>query len=194
MAEHPTPLSLFTHAITQAPTLHAHHSAFVATLPMASAATPTFPEGGEAVAWWLQAPILLTKGMESRVLTMGYVELNARDSFWTTMLHAYVWPAQEATMIQESCEFQFTAGGGPPSYCQGDAGGKIPTCILPTIVRDDNVDITAFFVLRVGRHFAATGDEAFLERVYPCLRAAIKYLESRCPSGEALPAAREESY
>jgi hypothetical protein len=74
---------------------------------------------------------------------MGYVELNQRDSFWTAGLHAFMWPSLEVLMLRESCEFQCTDGGGPPSYCQryGDGlsvDGKVPTCILPIITRDDN--------------------------------------------------------
>jgi len=190
--DHATPLSLFSRGVEKFSLFAAHQAAFVSTVPSGTVAS--FQMAGDAVGWWLQSPILLTKGVSDRVLTMGYVELNARDSFWTTMLHAHTWPSLEAAMIRESCEFQCTEGGGPPSYCQGDAAGKIPTCILPTIVRDDNVDITAFFVLRVGRYFAATGDETLLEEIYPCLRAALHYLMSRCPHGEALPVAREDSY
>ena len=186
---HPTPARLAAHALEHASALAAHHAAFLAALPLLARA-----EDSAAVRWWLQSPLLLTKGVQRSVLTMGYVELNQRDSFWTSMLHAHLWPALESEMLQESCEQACTEGGGPPSYCQRDAAGKIPTCILPTIVRDDNVDITAFFALRLGRHFAATGNETLLRALYPCLRSALHYLQRRCPPGTALPAAREDSY
>lgn len=97
-------------------------------------------------------------------------------------------------MLTESCEFACTAGGGPPSYCSAADHGKIPTCVLPTIVRDDNIDITAFWALRLGRYVAATGDFSTLHSLYPCLRAALHYLQRRCAPGESLPAAREQSY
>ena len=67
-------------------------------------------------------------------------------------------------MLREGCEFACGADGGPPSYCAGGAGvaGKIPTCVLPTITRDDNIDITAFWVLRLARYVGDTGDDAAL--------------------------------
>ena len=186
----PTPLSLAVYGASSASLLAAHHAAFVAAIP--STGSPAVDAGMRA---WLQAPILLTKGVGTRALTMGYVELNARDSFWTTAgLHALLWPSLEALMLRESCEFACSPGGGPPSYCRAADHGKIPTCVLPTIVRDDNVDITAFWALRVGRYFAATGDAATLEELYPCLRAALLYLQRRAAPGEALPAARADSY
>ena len=83
--------------------------------------------------------------------------MNPRDSFWTTALHAYFWPDLEAEMLAEMCEFQCT-GPGTPHHC-GAAGveGKIPTTVLPTIIRDDNVDVTSYFVLRAGRFMQVTG-------------------------------------
>lgn len=189
-----TARALFERAERDAAVLSAEHASFLATIPQSHDATTD-----AAVRWWLQASILLTKGIGDRVLTMGYVELNQRDSFWTASLHAYVWPQLEAMMLRESCEFQCGDGGGPPSYCQAYADGvsvdgKIPTTILPTILRDDNIDITAFFVMRLGRYVAATGDEALLADLFPCLRRALHYLQRRSAPGEALPAAREESY
>ena len=63
----------------------------------------------------------------------------------------------------------------------GGAGndGKIPTTILPAIYRDDNIDITGYFVLRVGRYVQASGDEALLREVYPAVRRALLYLLRR---------------
>ena len=176
---------------TSAPLLAAAHSAFIATIP-----TSGNKSIDESIRWWLQASIILTKGLGDRVITMGYVELNARDSFWTSFLHAYTWPSLEAIMLREMCEFACGADGGPPSYCQGGSSvhGKIPTCVLPTIVRDDNIDITGFFIQRLARYFESTGDEELLVELYPCLRNAIHYLQRRVPIGGALPAARPDSY
>lgn len=186
----PTPLDLAVHGASHAALLAAHHAALLACIPSTG-----WPDVDAGMRAWLQAPVLLTKGVGARVLTMGYVELNARDSFWTTAgLHAVLWPSLEAIMLRESCEFACSPGGGPPSYCRGEDHGKIPTCVLPTIVRDDNVDITAFWALRLGRYVAATGDAALLEELYPCLRAALLYLQRRAAPGEALPAARADSY
>jgi hypothetical protein len=188
---YPSARSLFDFISLSYPVLFASHAAFIAVIP-----TSGNKSTDDATRWWLQASIILTKGIGDRVLTMGYVELNARDSFWTTFLHAYTWPSLEATMLREMCEFACGPDGGPPSYCQGGASvhGKIPTCILPTIVRDDNIDITAFFVMRLARYFEATGDELLLSELYPCLRSALMYLIRRVPEGGALPAARNDSY
>ena len=179
-------------AESSAPLLAAAHAAFIATIP-----TSGNKSIDESIRWWLQASIILTKGIGERVITMGYVELNARDSFWTSFLHAYAWPSLEAIMLREMCEFACSGDGGPPSYCQGGAyavEGKIPTCVLPTIVRDDNIDITAFFIQRLARYFEATGDEELLSELFPCLRNAIHYLQRRLPIGGSLPAARPDSY
>ena len=189
-AAFPAPLDLAVHGVVHAARLAAHHAALLASFPNSG-----WPAVDAGVRSWLQAPALLTKGIGERVLTMGYVELNARDSYWTTAgLHAAFWPSLEALMLRESCEFACSPGGGPPSYCAPGDAGKIPTCVLPTIVRDDNVDITAFWALRLGRYVAATSDEALLGELYPCLRGALHYLQRRAAPGEALPAARAESY
>jgi hypothetical protein len=186
----PDPLNLAAYGAENVQRLAAHHAAFVSSIPSTG-----WPDVDAGLRSWLHAPVLLTKGVGARVLTMGYVELNARDSFWTTAgLHAVFWPALESVMLRESCEFACSPGGGPPSYCRAEDHGKIPTCVLPTIVRDDNVDITAFWALRLGRYFAATGDTRTLQDLYPCLRSALLYLQRRAAPGEALPSARARSY
>ena len=70
----PTPLTLFAHAAAQQDVLAAGTSAFIGALPASGNATTD-----KTQRWFLQAPLLLTKGTRDLVLTMGYVELNQRD-------------------------------------------------------------------------------------------------------------------
>ena len=44
--------------------------------------------------------VLLTKGAQTNVLTMGYVELNQRDSFWTSWLHVKLWPEIDLAILR----------------------------------------------------------------------------------------------
>lgn len=178
--------------------LSSQHASFVASLPR------TGDDGIDAsVRWFQQSALLLTKGtaddpappqpgtttmpvapaMATRatpsnrtVITMGYVELNQRDSYWTTWLHVLLWPDLDAAMINESILWQ-----------QPD--GKIPTTILPLILRDDNIDVTAYFVLRVARHLLYNPSQSYAAAVYPAVSRAVAYLASRCGDGGAVPQA-----
>jgi hypothetical protein len=99
------------------------------------------------------------------ILTMGYCELNQRDSFWTSFVHLVLFRDAEQKMIQESCDAQ-------------EPSGKIPTTILPLIERDWDIDITAYFVLRICRHFHYYRETMFARRWFPCARRAVSYLAS----------------
>jgi hypothetical protein len=70
--------------------------------------------------------------------------------------------------------------------------GKIPTTVLPLIYRDDNIDVTGYFVLRVARYVRASGDSALLAEVYPAVRRALLYLARR-NVGDGVPAALRAS-
>jgi hypothetical protein len=57
-----------------------------------------------------------------------------------------------------------------------EPSGKIPTCILPEIERPDDIDITAYFVLRVVRHHRWWRDDALSRVLWPAVRSAVAYL------------------
>ena len=185
-AAYPSPAALFSHLAGALPSLAAQHSAFIAALP-SSGGDAHFDE---SIRWLLAPAVLLTKGVGNQSSTMGYVEMCARDSYHTTWLHDYMWPSLEKTMLLELCAAQCS-----PSIeaCNG-TDGKIPTTILPLIYRDDNIDVTAYFVLRLGRYFESSGDVDTLSDTFPCLQRALAYLQSRDVEGSGLPAHRRDSF
>lgn len=102
------------------------------------------------------AGITLTRTIKSgEIITMGYCELNQRDSYWTSFLHLVCFPQAEVRMIDESCAGQLSTG-------------KIPTTLLPLIEREFDIDITAYFVLRIVRFF----------RYYKNLPLALKWVKN----------------
>jgi uncharacterized protein (DUF608 family) len=125
--------------------------------------------------WYMIPGISLTKcTKDNNVLTMGYCELNQRDSYWTSWLHLVLFKDAERKMIDESVEYQ------QPS-------GKIPTTILPLIERHDDLDINAFFILRAARFYQYYGDKEILAKWLPALTKAMNWLISRDTSGDGLP-------
>ncbi len=125
----------------------------------------------EILRWYLGAAVYLTKcTRDGDVLTMGYCELNQRDSYWTSWAHVVLWPRLERRMIEESA----TAMG---------PDGKVPTCILPRIERDDDLDINAYFVLRALRYVNYYQDDERLERWWPVLCRSADWLVGRAPDG-----------
>ena len=115
--------------------------------------------------WYLSAGVLLTRITREHVLTMGYCELNQRDSYWTSWPHLVLWPELERRMIEESARFQ------RPS-------GKIPTTVLPVIEREDDIDINEYFCLRIARYYEWTRDIEFLRRIWPSFGRSVDYLVS----------------
>lgn len=139
------------------------HQEFIRTLPTTGA-----PDMDEYIRWYLSAGILLTKGIKGgQVITMGYVEFNQRDSFWASWLHMVMWPDLDAQMLHETVQHQLPTG-------------KIPTCILPLIERDDDIDITAYFIIRAVRHFDWHRNMGLARELWPALVKAAKYLLSLC--------------
>jgi hypothetical protein len=129
----------------------------------------------EYLRWYMTAGIMLTRVLkDDTTLTMGYAELNQRDSFWTTWPHVYFWPEAERRMLEES------AAAVSPA-------GKVPTCILPTIEREDDLDINEYFLLRVARYHHRYPDKALLRKLWPVCTRAMQYLFHRCVSPSALP-------
>ncbi len=142
---------------------------FVAALPRTGD-----PEIDVYVRWYLSAAILLTKGFANGdVLTMGYDTLNQRDSFWASTPHLIYWPNLEARMLRESMEHQ-------------KPNGRVDN-ILPEMVREDAIDKTEYFVLRVARYYRWYGDAQMLHDALPHVRRAIDYLLSLDHEGTGLP-------
>ena len=160
--EHPNASLLAEELITHAPTLHEQLQAFVAALPSIGNA-----DLDRYLRWYISAGILLTKGdRQGHILTMGYRELNPRDSFWTSGLHLVFWKDLERAMLLE------IAKGQAPS-------GRIPATLLPLIDRGDEIDSSEYFILRASRYYRWYRDDAVLREVWPALRKAIDYLSSR---------------
>ncbi|MDR2424649.1 MAG: hypothetical protein LBD59_08000 [Prevotellaceae bacterium] len=125
--------------------------------------------------WYMIPGISLTKcTVKGEILTMGYCELNQRDSYWTSWLHLALFRDAERKMIDESVEYQ------QPS-------GKIPTTILPLIERHDDLDINAFFILRVARFYRYYRDFPMLRLHWQSLQKAMDWLVSR-DTGDGIPA------
>jgi hypothetical protein len=117
--------------------------------------------------WYMSAGILLTKGDRAgHVLTMGYRELNPRDSFWTSGIHLVFWKDLERLMIQEM------ASGQRPD-------GRITATVLPVIDRGDEIDSSTYFILRLARYYRWSRDEALLKQLWPAVQKAIVYLAGR---------------
>jgi hypothetical protein len=125
--------------------------------------------------WYMIPGISLTKcTKENEVLTMGYCELNQRDSYWTSWLHLVLFKDLEEKMIEESIN-------------QQQPSGKIPTTILPLIEREDDLDINAFFILRISRFYRLYHNKKKLLTCWPSLKKAMDWLISRDSNGNGLP-------
>ena len=125
--------------------------------------------------WYMTPAICLTKCTKNgEILTMGYIELNQRDSYWTSWLHLVMFRDAERKMIEESIAYQ-------------QESGKIPTTILPLIEREDDLDINAFFILRVARYYKLYRDSGCLARYWPSLCKAMEWLISRDSDGDGIP-------
>ncbi len=124
---------------------------------------------------YVSAAILLTRGLRTgEVLTMGYRELNQRDSFWASGVHLVFWKDLERNMLMESIQGQ-------------DSSGRIPTTLLPLIDRRDDIDISEYFVLRVARFYRWYRDDQFLSHAWPAVKKAIAYLASRDSEKVSVP-------
>jgi uncharacterized protein (DUF608 family) len=143
-----------------------------------SAALPATGDAAldRCLRWYVIPALSLTKcTAKGEIVTMGYRELNQRDSFWTSWLHLVLFKDAERKMLDETVAHQ-------------RADGKIPTTILPLIERNDDLDINAFFILRAARYYAYWGDKDALRRDWPALVKAQNWLISRDSDGIGLPA------
>jgi uncharacterized protein (DUF608 family) len=129
----------------------------------------------EYLNWYIVPAIALTRCTKNgEVLTMGYCELNQRDSYWTSWLHLVLYKDLERKMLEESVQYQ------QPS-------GKIPTTILPLIERHDDLDINAFFILREARYYRLYHETNNLATDWDAMKKAMDWLISRDKSGNGLP-------
>lgn len=125
--------------------------------------------------WYMVPAISLTRyNKKGEILTMGYMELNPRDSYWTTWVHLLLYKDAERKMIEECL-----AAVSP--------AGKMPTTILPVIEREDDLDINAFLILRAARFYQLYHEKDKLLSYWPALKKAMDWLISRDMKGKGLP-------
>lgn len=124
--------------------------------------------------YMLPALILTRMTAKGQVLTMGYVELNQRDSFWTTWMHLMLFKDIEWQMIEES-------------YAYMRDSGKIPTCILPRLDRKDDLDINLFLILRTARYYAVHHNGDALKALWPKVKQVMDWVVGRDFDGAGLP-------
>ena len=121
--------------------------------------------------WYMVPAISLTRyNKKGEILTMGYMELNPRDSYWTTWVHLLLYKDAERKMIEECLP-----------------AGKMPTTILPVIEREDDLDINAFLILRAARFYQLYHEKDKLLSYWPVLKKAMDWLISRDTKGKGLP-------
>ncbi len=129
----------------------------------------------EYVRWYMTAGISLTRcTKKGEVLTLGYQELNQRDSFWTTWVHLILFKNLEWDMIRIS-------------YDHMNPNGKIPTCILPIIERHDDLDINLFLLLRTARYYAIYQNKDQLRQLWPKMCKVMDWVISRDFDKTGLP-------
>lgn len=160
--EAPTAESLIERIASNVDTLHDQLQVFEDSLPRTGDS-----KIDEYLRWYASAGILLTKAdRDGDVLTMGYRELNQRDSFWTSGIHLVFWKDLEKKMILEGVREQLLSG-------------RVPTTILPQIDRGDEIDSSEYFILRVARYYRWYRDDELLHQAWRSIQKAIDYLVSR---------------
>lgn len=94
-----------------------------------------------------------------------------RDASWFIFGNDYFMPEFSRSLIQKLIGVQYRSGK-MPEYFDG-VSGKI---------EDDGLNInddTPLFILAAHHHFQATGDTAWLERAYPAIAKAARYILSQ---------------
>jgi len=124
--------------------------------------------------YMLPALVLTRTTSSGELLTMGYCEFNQRDSFWTSWMHLVHFRDAEWKMI---CE----------SYDAMREDGKIPTCIMPVIEREDDLDINLFLLLRTARFHAFHGAAGDVEKLWPKMKKVMDWVIGRDLDGFGLP-------
>lgn len=169
-ADFPHAAAVGAHALREFDTLRDATRALESRLPFSGD-----PELDTYLRWYTTAAVLLTRLLrDGTVLTLGYTSLNQRDSFWTCWAHLDLWPTLERRMIDISAAHQ-------------QENGRIPTCILNRIERDDDLDIQLYYILRVFRFHDAHPDAAFLQHHWPHILRGLAYTASRDTDGGGLP-------
>lgn len=131
----------------------------------------------EALRWYCSGAVQLTKVFtDGTAAVMGYAEMTQRDGFWGSFLHNVLFPDLERKMVEEV----FAAQSGD---------GKVPTAILPTIDRGDDLDTNAYALLRAFRYARWNADPKFLSSLAANLKGAAVWLQSRDRDGDGLPEA-----
>lgn len=162
--------SLADDAIRRFDTLYEFTRRFSKSMPMTGD-----KELDDYLRWYMVPAISLTKcNAGGDIVTMGYCELNQRDSYWTSWVHLQLFPTAERRMIEESVD------AITPS-------GKIPTTILPLIDRKDDLDINAFFILRLDRYFKVYPSAEMPDKWWKALTSAADWLISRDTDGDGIP-------
>jgi glycogen debranching enzyme len=170
VASAPTPGELLKLLVNRRKELEKQLKDFEAALPCTGDA-----DENRWLHWYLTPGILLTKGdRDGHVLTMGYRELNPRDSFWTSGMHLVFWPDLERKMISEIMDGQA-------------ADGHIPSTVLPTLDRGDQLDTLCYFILRVSRYYDWYRDRSFLTAAWPAVQRSIAYLHQRDKEDVGVP-------
>lgn len=165
-----SPDAITSHVFGDWKTLKAKTAAFSDAIPVTGD-----KELDNYLRWYVTPAVCLTKCTKNgEILTMGYMELNQRDSYWTSWLHLVLFRDAEQWMIEESIAHQ-------------QKSGKIPTTILPLIEREDDIDINAFFILRAARYYKMYRDAESLARYWPSLRKAMEWLISRDTEVDGIP-------
>lgn len=164
------PVSIAEYAVKNWETLKSATAAFDAAIPQTGEA-----KVDEYARWYLSCGPLMTKARKDGIIVnMGYSELNQRDSFWTSWMHLVFWPEADRKMIEESAEFQ-------------REDGKIPTTVLPLIERNDDIDITTFYIMRINRYSRFHNDLNFAKKMFPSLLKAFDFLYSMDDEGVGVP-------
>lgn len=168
---YPDPMKLIDHIFSEWNGLKSNTIALKTAIPTVT----LVKEVNDALRWYSVPAFILTKcTAKNEILTMGYRELNQRDSYWTSFMHLVFFPEAEKKMISESA-------------ASISKSGKIPTTILPLIERNDDVDINCYFILRVLRYSAYYNDSTIIFENLRAILKATEWLASRCNAGTGIP-------
>ena len=165
-----SPLALSSYVTENWEALKGSTQAFDAAIPSSGD-----PEVDEYLRWYMVPALALTRTTaKGKVLTLGYCELNQRDSYWASWMHLALMPSAERIMIEES-----VAGMR--------SSGKIPTCLMPKIDRKYDIDINAFFLLRCYRYITHYQDLEMLHQYWEPIKRAAAWLMELDTEGIGLP-------
>ncbi len=129
----------------------------------------------EYLRWYMTAGISLTRcTRRGEMLTLGYQELNQRDSYWSSWVHLVMFKNLEWDIIQGS-------------YDRLREDGKMPTCVLPLIEREDDLDINLFLLMRTMRYYALYHNKDQVGKLWSKMCLAMNWVVGRDFDGKGLP-------